>query len=231
MSCRRWPESSSRPPPLPGPGLDRLVDARGLDGLEQVFVVLHLPVHGKGVVQEVKEVVRVQPHGEALALLGNGQCLQGVLVGLVRPVIEDSGDVDPQGGGALCCLGRLCELLLYRSGRSGFALSPLSRDRYWFLRLGCFRLFLQGGRRLGGGQKQPAPRFLLLDGGVGFFSACNGRNGFALNALGRRCDRPLCLGHFWLFLRGGRRLGGGRSSCFLLFLRCGDGLCLWGRLF
>ena len=58
---------------LTGSGLDRLIDAVGLDGIIQVFVIRHLPVDGKGVVQEVEKVVGVQADGKALALLGDRQ--------------------------------------------------------------------------------------------------------------------------------------------------------------
>ena len=45
----------------------------GLNGIIQIFVVRHLPVDGKGVVQEVEKVVGVQADGKALALLGDRQ--------------------------------------------------------------------------------------------------------------------------------------------------------------
>ena len=49
------------------------IDAVGLNGIIQIFVVRHLPVDGKGVVQEVEKVVGVQADGKALALLGDRQ--------------------------------------------------------------------------------------------------------------------------------------------------------------
>lgn len=46
-----------------------------LDGIEQFPVIISFPVDGERMIQKFKEVGRVQTHGKAFALLGDGQAL------------------------------------------------------------------------------------------------------------------------------------------------------------
>ena len=77
---------------LTGTGLDRLVDAVDLDGVEQLLVVVHLAVDGKGMVQKIKEIVRMQADGKALALLGDRQGFQRLFVWFLQTVCENLCD-------------------------------------------------------------------------------------------------------------------------------------------
>ena len=56
-----------------GTGLDWLIDAVFLDGIEQLPVIIRFPVDGEWVIQKLKEIGRVQTHGKAFALTGDGQ--------------------------------------------------------------------------------------------------------------------------------------------------------------
>ena len=99
---------------LAGTGFDWLVDAVGLDGIIQLLVVVHLAVDGKGMIQKIKEISRVQADRKALALFGDRQVFQRLIVRSFQPVCEDLCDfyalIRAAGGffGGSCLFIRRC---------------------------------------------------------------------------------------------------------------------------
>ena len=242
---------------LPGSGLYRLVDAVGLDRIIQVLVVCHLPVDGKRMVQKLEEIVRVQADGKALALLGDRQVLQCLLVWLLQPVREHLGDphtfrkarlwladsgslcvshgfgplrgaLSLRGDSGLCVTGRLwCFRGLLLVYKASVGLGGRGR----LGRLGGF-LGFSGGDGLGGGRCLGRHcGFLVAGCGCGlhwFRGLCGG--GWRCGFLGAGCGR--CLHWFCGLCGGGWRCGARRLGWLSWFLGVSGGrrFCVAGRL-
>ena len=69
-----------------GSCLDRLIDAVLLDGVVQFLVVIYLAVDRERMLQEVIKIRRVQTHGERLALFGDGEVMQRLIIRFLQPV-------------------------------------------------------------------------------------------------------------------------------------------------
>lgn len=90
----------------------RLGNAVVADGLIQILVGLDLPIDGKWMIQKLMEICRVQAHGKALALLGNGQGLLRLFVRIIQPVGKNPCDLQAKTGG----VGLFPRLLLWVNG-------------------------------------------------------------------------------------------------------------------
>ena len=74
-----------------GPTEDRFTNTIGLDGLKQVFIVLRLTVHRKGMIQKVLQICRMNGHTVNFSLIGDGQ-LEKISFGRgIQPILKHLG--------------------------------------------------------------------------------------------------------------------------------------------